>query len=265
MILMILSDTMVKIYRKRIQIAPAGFEIDRVVKPAIETEAEKVYLMVSKDKTEKDYAAHKRYFTLIQKKLKAESIETELVECDRLNIDDITRTARDLILKEADSEIAINLASGSKLHGIGLDRACMTFRKRDKISMFYPKPKKYKAVKYPDGQSSGLAKDWNIKVAIHRIIVPEPELIDALKIIRHKGIDIPLHTGKKGIKKKDLAKACYGDSSKVNLTKLQRNITQKLAETWRAIETIKVGQSDWISLTDEGKYLRKILKNEESY
>jgi hypothetical protein len=57
----------------------------------------------------------------------------------------------------------------------------------------------------------------------------------------------------------------YGDSSKVNLTKLQRNITQKLEKTWRAVEIIQVGQSDWISLTDEGKYLRYVLKNEETY
>ena len=55
------------------------------------------------------------------------------------------------------------------------------------------------------------------------------------------------------------------NSDKVSLTKLQRNITQKLEKTWRAIEIIQVGQSDWISLTDEGKYLRYVMKNEETY
>ncbi len=225
--------------------------------------AEKVYLIVSKDKTEKDYAVHKKYFTLIQKKLKTEKIETELVECDRHNIEEITRVARDLILKEADNEIAINLASGSKNHAIGLDRACMTFRKRDNIHPFYPEAKNYRAVKYPYQQSSGVKQ---IKqVPIHRIIVPEPELIEALKIIKHNSTDIPLHKGKKGVKKKDLATAYFGDSSKVNLTKLQRNITQKLEKTWRAIEIIQVGQSDWISLNREGRYLRYVLKEEETY
>ena len=69
MILLILSDIMVKIYRRIIQIAPAGFEIDRVVKPAIDEKAEKVYLMVSKNKTERDYAIHKKYFTENQKRV----------------------------------------------------------------------------------------------------------------------------------------------------------------------------------------------------
>ena len=265
MILLILSDIMVKIYKRRILIAPAGFEIDRVVEPAIDEKAEKVYLMVSKNKTERDYAIHKEYFTEIQKRLKTAKIETELVECDRLNIDDITRVGRDLILKEVDNEIIINLASGSKLHGIGLDRACMTFRKRDNFHTIYPVPKKYPAAKFPVQQSSGLKNI--IQVATHRTIVPEPELILALKIIKHNGTIIPGKSkeGKKGIKKKDLAKEIFGDSTKVNLTRLQRNITQKLDEIWAAIEIIKVGQSDWISLTEDGDWLRKVLKDEETY
>ena len=254
---------MVNLYSKRIQIAPVGFEIDRVVIPAKKEKAEKVYLMVHKNITEANYAVHKKYYTLIQKKLKAAKIETELVYCDWKNIEEITRVARDLILKEADNEIAINLASGSKNHAIGLDRACMTFRKRDNIHPFYPEAKNYRAVKYPCQQSSGVKQ---IKqVPIHRIIVPEPELIEALRIIKDNSTDIPLHKGKKGVKKKDLATAYFGDSSKVNLTKLQRNITQKLERTWRAIEIIQVGQSDWISLNKEGRYLRYVLKNEETY
>ena len=254
---------MVNLYSKRIQIAPVGFEIDRVVIPAKKEKAEKVYLMVHKNITEANYAVHKKYYTLIQKKLKAAKIETELVYCDWKNIEEITRVTRDLILKEADNEIAINLASGSKNHAIGLDRACMTFRKRDNIHPFYPEAKNYRAVKYPCQQSSGVKQ---IKqVPIHRIIVPEPELIEALRIIKDNSTDIPLHKGKKGVKKKDLATAYFGDSSKVNLTKLQRNITQKLKKTWRAIEIIQVGQSDWISLTNEGKYLRYVLKHEETY
>ena len=227
-------------------------------------------MIVSEDKTERDYAVHKKYFTLIQKKLEAAKIETELVELDRHNIEEITRVARDLILKEADNEIGINLASGSKNHAIGLDRACMTFRKRDNIKPFYAKPRTYVGVKYPRQQSSGLDKKHPIKqVPIHRIIVPEPELIEALKIIKDKGEIIKRSgmavKGKKGIKKKDLAKLIFGSGDKTNMVKLQRNITQKLEKTWRAIEIIQVGQSDWISLNNEGKYLRYVLKNEETY
>ena len=164
---------------------------------------------------------------------------------------------------EAGNEIAINLASGSKNHAIGLDRACMTFRKRKHIHPFYPEAEKWTAWRYPKQQSTGVKKIKQIP--IHRIIVPEPELIEALRIIKRDAVDIPTRKGRKGVKKKDLAKSLLGDSGKVSLTKLQRNITQKLVSTWRAIEIFKVGQSDWISLTDEGIYLRYVLKNEETY
>ena len=255
------------VYRKRIQIAPVGFEVDRVVLPAIREKAEKVYLMVHKNRSE-DKAT--KYAAAIQKKLKAANIDTKIIYCDWQDIESITREARDLILRlsktkpgEAGNEIAINLASGSKNHAIGLDRACMTFRKRKHIHPFYPEAEKWTAWRYPKQQSTGVKKIKQIP--IHRIIVPEPELIEALRIIKRDAVDIPTRKGRKGVKKKDLAKSLFGDSGKVSLTKLQRNITQKLVSTWRAIEIFKVGQSDWISLTDEGIYLRYVLKNEETY
>ena len=258
---------MVEVYRKRIQIAPVGFEIDRVVIPAKQEKAEKVYLIVHKNTTEENYSIHTKYYTEIQRKLKAAKIETELVYCDWQNIEEITRVARDLILKESKSEIAINLASGSKNHAIGLDRACMTVRKRENIHPFYPEAKKWAAVKYPHQQSEGVKRIK--RVPIHRIIVPEPKLIEALKIIKRNEVDIPTKKGMKGIKKKDLTIALYGDAEKASYTKLQRNITQPLKNTWRAIDWFdegeKVGRSDWIFLTDEGKYLRYVLKHEETY
>ena len=64
---------MEKIYSERIQIAPVGFEIDRVVIPAIQGKAEKVYLMVHKDRTE-DKAT--KYAAKIKKNLTAACIET---------------------------------------------------------------------------------------------------------------------------------------------------------------------------------------------
>ena len=234
-----------------------------MVIPAKKEKAEKVYLMVHKNITEENYSIHRKYYTEIQKKLNAAKIETELVYCDWQNIEEITRVARDLILKEADSEIAINLASGSKNHAIGLDRACMTLRKRENIHPFYPEAKKWAAVKYPRQQSEGVKR---IKqVPIHRIIVPEPELIEALRIIKRDAVPIPRHKGMYGVKKKVLTKVLYGDDSKVSMTKLQRNITGKLKKTWQAIDWVQVGQSDWIYLKDEGKYLRYVLKNEEIY
>ena len=179
------------------------------------------------------------------------------------NIEEITRVVRDLILQETDSEIALNLSSGSKNHAIGFDRACMTLEKRDHVRMLGVEPIHYAAPKYPTALATGV-KSVTV-IGIHRVIPPPPMLIIAMKIIKQDSVDIPYNKGKKGVRKKDLAKSLFGNNNNVALTKLQRTITQPLQEPWKAIKTIKVGRTDWISLTKEGRYLRYVLDKQETY
>ena len=58
--------------KKRIHIAPVGFEIDRIVIPAIEYNADKVYLLVHNNKAEDKAGA---YVTRIKDELKKNKIE----------------------------------------------------------------------------------------------------------------------------------------------------------------------------------------------
>jgi hypothetical protein len=141
----------------------------------------------------------------------------------------------------------------------------MTFRDRRKIIPFYPEAKKWAVhtnIKNLTQLTTGVKAIKRIHT--HRIIVPEEILIEALKVIHANSVIIPLASGRRGITKKDLAKKIFGSSSKQNLTKLQRNITQKLMKIWRAVEPFKVGRSEYIALTYEGDYLRYILENEET-
>ena len=229
--------------------------------------AEKVYLLVHNKKSEDKASA---YADEIVKKLKAAKIKTEKVPCDWYNIDEITKKTRVLILKEKGNEIAINLASGSKNHAIGLDRACMTFRDRGGIIPFYPEPKKWavhKNTKKLEELTTGVKAIKEVRT--HRIIVPEEILIHALKIIHEKAVVIPDGTGsgKKGITKTELAKIIFGSGGKQNLTKLQRTVTQKLRHPWKAIDVKRIGghsSKEYISLTSEGDYLRYVLENPET-
>ena len=63
-------------FKKRIHIAPVGFEVDRIVLPAIDTRADKVYLLVHNKKAE-DKAGP--YIERVIKELKANKIESEKV------------------------------------------------------------------------------------------------------------------------------------------------------------------------------------------
>ena len=252
-------------------IAPVGFEIDRVVKPAkgikdkktggwIIQKAEKVYLLVHSD-PKKDKA--KQYAAEIIKQLTASKIDTKRVHVDWDDIEKITKTARNLILKEfkdnPKNQISINLASGSKNHAIGLDRACMTLRERGNLIPFYSEAVKWEAHNLPPltQLTTGVKK---IKfVETHRIIVPEQILVEALGIIHNNSKKIPYNPELIGIEKQDLA-------NKMNMTlvQLQRNITQKLVQPWQAIFTKKEGRKYYVGLTNEGKYLQYILENPET-
>ena len=256
---------MKRVSRQRIHIAPVGFEIARVVLPAVMDKADKVYLMVH-DNPSEDKAT--KYAAELEKRLKAAKIKTEFISCDWRNIEEITRVTRDLILKESDNEIAINLASGSKNHAIAMDRACMTLRKRWNLRPFYAEAEEWHAFKFPKQMTTGV-KDLK-PVPTHRIIVPEPELIKALKIIKANG------DPNKGIRKKELAELCekhniiqfssqMGNKSQVRFTTLDRNILQPLKQTWKAIHVKKVGQNYWVTLTDEGVWLHNTLYNEETF
>ena len=93
---------MKRVSRQRIHIAPVGFEIDRVVLPAIAEKADKVYLMVH-DNASEDKAI--KYAAEIEKRLKAAKIETEFIRCNWRDIEAITRATRDLILKESEHPV----------------------------------------------------------------------------------------------------------------------------------------------------------------
>ena len=127
-------------YKKRIHIAPVGFEVDRIVMPAIENKADKVYLLVHDKKTE-DKAGP--YIERVIKQLKANKIESERVQVNWRDVESITKAARRLILELSGNEIFINISSGSKTHAIALDRAIMTLDDQEGITEFYAESEKY--------------------------------------------------------------------------------------------------------------------------
>ena len=126
--------------KKRIHIAPVGFEVDRIVMPAIELEADKVYLLVHNNKSE-DKAGD--YIARVIKELKAQKIETEKVFADWRDVESITKEARKLFLNLSGNDIYVNIASGSKNHAIALDRAIMTLEDQSNITEYYAESESY--------------------------------------------------------------------------------------------------------------------------
>jgi len=248
--------TMKSMINQRIHIAPVGFEIDRIVLPAVEMKADLVYLVVH-DNLSTDKA--QKYHTEIQKQLKKQKIKTETVYANRFRLFDIIGVVKKLIQENRKDSFYVNVASGSKIHAIGCMMACMMFDDRDNIHPFYPQADKYPVYKNNEQQTYGVKEIHALPT--YQLLTPKQDLLEALKIIKE-------HDGR--IQKKVLAEiaeerkilnigARKENHSNARFASLDKKIIQPLLNTWGFIEEEKIGKNRWISFTDDGKNASEFL------
>ena len=232
----------------RIHIAPIGFEIDRVVIPAIQMKADKVWLLVH-DKPGIDKAAP--YIEKIQKQLHKEKIKTEKEYHNRLDLFKIIRSVKEIIDKEKANTIYVNLASGSKIQAVGLMMACQMFNDYRNVIPFYAEAEKY--LGFEGKQLSEGIKNL-MQIPAYQIHTPRSELILALKIIKENG-------GK--LTKKQMAELAVENNlitvnareenmTQARFASLDKNIIQPLEEQWKFVTVDKIGRNRWIKITQEG-------------
>ena len=92
----------------RVHIAPVGFEIDRVVIPAIKMKADKVYLL-RHDNYSEDKSGP--YLEKIAKKLEKEGIETKTIDVNRFTLFGIIRVVKEIIQAERENSTLLSLPS----------------------------------------------------------------------------------------------------------------------------------------------------------
>ena len=81
----------------RVHIAPVGFEVDRIVLPAIRKKADRVWLITDKPSHQEDKGSP--YAESIVKKLKASNIDCQQASADRIDLFDILRALRIIIMQ----------------------------------------------------------------------------------------------------------------------------------------------------------------------
>ena len=241
--------------RLRVHIAPVGFEIDRVVIPAIEMKADKVYLL-----RHDNYAEDKSgpYLEKIAKKLDNKNISTEIVNVNRYRLFGIIRVVKEIIIKERDSDIYLNIASGSKIHAVGCMMAAMLKDDRTNIHPYYAQAETYPTYSGKEQQTFGVEEIHDLPT--YQIRTPPPKLLEALSIIKAED----------RITKKRLAEIA-DDHDLINVgareenfqqarfASLDKKIIYPLEHDWEFIKVEKVGRNRIITLTKEGSYAAEFL------
>ena len=249
-------DTMKDIVNLRIHIAPVGFEIDRIIIPAVRMKADKVWLIAHENVA--DDKANK-YRQKIEKELEKKGIKTEIAYANRLLLFPIIKAVTEIIFKERKNDIYVNVATGSKIHAIGCMMACMLFDDREKIHPFYAQAEKYPEYDGKTQQTYGVADIHSLPT--YRIGTPKKELLEAMRIIKKANGRIQKKKMAEEAEKRGLITV---NAKKQNFTQerfasLDKKIVQPLVDTWGFVEGEKIGRNRWLKLTDDGKHAAEFL------
>ena len=240
----------------RVHVAPVGFEIDRIVIPAKKMRADKVWLIAHSNLSE-DKA--RPFLDKIKKTLEKSNIEVKETTADRYRLFDIVRVVKEIIIAEQQHDVYLNVASGSKIHAVGMMMATMIFDDRSNLHPFYAQAKEYHHTKISEPQTSGIEAIHDLPT--YRIQTPAKKHLEALKILVENG-------GK--LRKKEMAEIAEkeklivinaepGNHSQARFASLDKNVISPLENEWKYIRTEKVGRNRWIHLTEEGKWASEFL------
>lgn len=244
---------MTKITNLRIHVAPVGYEIDRIVLPAVEMRADKVVLLVH-DNPSQDKATG--FYEEITGRLGKRRIEVARESHDRQDLFAIIRTVRDLIESEKGNAIYVNLASGSKIQAIGCMMACMMFNDEKNVRPFY-----VEAQEYPGFSGKPISKGIGEieSVPIYEIRKPEERHTKALGIIMDHGGRISKKEMAKRAVEEGLITVKANNESQATFASLDKNIISALEHHWGFVTVEKLGRTRWINITDEGRYASRFL------
>ena len=241
-----------KLHMRRINISAVGFEIDRVVLPAIELRVDKVWLINHSNKSDdKGF----EFVNIIKDRLNEAKIEVEEEEADRKDLFDTLRAFRSIVAKEEGNEIMVNVSTGSKIQSIAAMMACMMFKDSGRIIPYYAEPEQYTNTSH-EQETIGL-KDIML-LPDYKIEIPKQNLIKCMVLINEQ------KNGKVTKKNlKDLAlkeKLIHVTEKKTENAAYMalKNIIEPL-RNWNFIEIEKRGTSNIVSLIKDGKNALKFL------
>jgi hypothetical protein len=242
----------------RVHIAPVGFEVDRIVLPAIRKKADKVWLITEKPSHGEDKGSP--YAKSIARKLKESNIDCQQASADRIDLFDILRALRTIIIHEKGNHILVNVSVGSKIQAIASMMACMMFKDMATIRPYYVVPEKYNTILLEEkrNQETEGMKDI-ITLPEYKIETPNEKLIECMymislhkynKITKRELKDLALNNNLIQVGKKDTQDKEERRDQAAYMA-LNKNLIEPLME-WKFISVEKVGSRHIVSLTEEG-------------
>lgn len=243
----------------RVHVSPVGFEVDRIVLPAIRMKADRVWLIVHSNSLE-DKGIH--FLRSIKSEFEKNKIEFKEERADRTDLFDTLRAFRSILAKENGNNVLVNVSAGSKIQAIASMLACMMFKKISKIKPYYVIPERYASTMV--NQETEGVRDI-VPLPEYEIEIPSHKLVHCLSLIHNERNEEITKKRLKDLALKD--ELIHVEREKDEKSKelsafmsLNKNLIQPLL-AWNFIEVNKVGGAHRINLTTEGKNVLKFLGN----
>lgn len=256
-------------YPRRVHIAPVGFEIDRVVLPVIEMEADKVWLMTERDPG-RDQGKSYLEQVVVEIGRRNEHCEIEIKRCDFDSRDlyDVLRAFREIVEQEKENQIFVNVSTGTKIHAIAGMMACMIFKDlATALIPYYAKPDTYLPLPEEGTQMSTGCRVIH-QLPNYRIERPSEDLIRVLTVINeccsHEYQNVTKHELIKKLRDRELLTLSVAGERTIKNEKvayylaLQRKCIDPLRK-WNFIEIKPPTKRGKIHITQEGKDMLKFL------
>jgi len=243
-------------YSDRIHIAPLGYEDDRVVKPAITTKADRVYLL-EHDEPEDEKPD---YHATLKEELRDNGMTVHSVDCDIFDLYAVLGAVAEIITSNRDDEVFVNISTGSKISAIGMMIACMVTRESGNVTPYYVRAEGYTS---DDEAEDDLPVSFGMaamaELPTYPIDGPSPQEIAMLQYIAdeepvtkkelirraRKGVD----RFRRNAEDKEIEQDSDPHMGEYRL--LDTHILDPLTER-ECIEVDEVGRSKEISVTEEG-------------
>jgi Family of unknown function (DUF6293) len=241
----------------RVHIAPVGFEVDRIVLPALRKKADRVWLITEKHSHQENRGSP--YAKSIARKLKESNIECQQASADRIDLFDILRALRTIIIHEKGNHILVNVSVGSKIQAIASMMACMMFKDMATIRPYYVVPEKYNTILLEESNQETEGMKDIISLPDYKIETPNEKLIECMYVISlHKDNKITKRELKDLALNKNLIQVGKKDTQdkeerrdQAAYMALNKNLIEPLMD-WKFISVEKIGSRHIVSLTDEG-------------
>ena len=234
----------------RVHIVPLGYDTFRLTKPLEEDKVDKVYLIMHKEVT--GYSKYRDFF--IENIMKSlPTCEIIVMKTDLWNLYELICLYREIIGKESDNQIKINISSGSKITAISGMLVSMVL---DKVTPYYAhveyeqEKKKLEKIRYK-------GKD---DLPIFKISTPEKASRQLLSLIKPGTQISKTDLADKLVKEKIIVSNNDDGSKPTSHAKLGQlnSILQRLTKL-NYIRVIPRGKKRLVEITEEGENALKIF------